>query len=82
MIEYFATAFSVCSRLVFVYLIIANKSKNTISLVFSLLSILSGSCWLILFVTTQQVLLTLRTSIELVTSVFSAAYIIRNKMES
>ena len=80
MIEYIATFFSVLSRFIFVYLLLINKSKNTISLMFSLTSIVSGSFWLAIFIEGKNTLLILRTSVELTTSIFSAVYITKNKL--
>ena len=57
MIELIATFFSIMSRLLFVYLIIINKSKNTISLMFSFTSIISGSIWLYIFTNSKNTLL-------------------------
>jgi lipid-A-disaccharide synthase-like uncharacterized protein len=80
MIEYIATFFSILSRFIFVYLLFINKSKNTISLMFSLTSIISGSFWLSIFINDKNTLLILRTSAELSTSIFSVIYIINNKL--
>ncbi len=63
------------------YLIYVNKSKNSISLLFSICSIISGSMWLFVFINTNNTLLIIRTSVELMTSVFSSMYIIKNKMD-
>jgi lipid-A-disaccharide synthase-like uncharacterized protein len=79
MIEYIATFFSVMSRFLFVYLILVNKSKNTISLMFSLSSIVSGTFWLYIFIQTNNNLLIIRTAVELMSSIFSSGYILKNK---
>jgi hypothetical protein len=79
MIEFIATFFSVMSRFLFVYLILVNKSKNTISLMFSLSSIISGTFWLFIFIQTNNNLLIIRTSVELLSSIFSSGYILKNK---
>ncbi len=79
MIELVATFFSIMSRLLFVYLIIINKSKNTISLLFSLSSIMSGTIWLYIFIQLDSTLLIARTSVELMSSIFSSLYILNNK---
>jgi len=82
MIELLATFFSIMSRLLFVYLIIINKSKNTISLMFSISSIMSGTIWLYIFIQSNSILLITRTSVELLTSLFSSLYILNNKRNS
>jgi lipid-A-disaccharide synthase-like uncharacterized protein len=82
MIDLIATFFSIMSRLLFVYLIIINKSKNTISLMFSLSSIMSGTMWLYIFIQSNSTLLIARTSVELLTSLFSSLYILNNKRNS
>ena len=82
MIDLIATFFSIMSRLLFVYLIIINKSKNTISLMFSLSSIMSGTMWLYIFIQANSTLLIARTSVELLTSLFSSLYILNNKRNS
>ena len=79
MIEFIATFFSVMSRFLFVYLILVNKSKNTISLMFSLTSIISGTFWLTIFIQSNNTLLIVRTSVELLSSIFSSCYIVKNK---
>ena len=76
-----ATLFSVLSRIVFMYLIYTNKSKNSISLLFSICSIISGSLWLFIFIDSDNMLLIIRTSVELMTSIFSSMYIIKNKLD-
>lgn len=72
---------SILSRIIFMYLIYVNKSKNSISLLFSIVSIISGSVWLIVFVETNSQMLIIRTTIELLTSLFSSLYIIKNKLD-
>ena len=79
MFELIATFFSIMSRFIFIYLIVMNKSKNTISLLFSLSSIMSGTIWLYVFVQSSNILLIIRTSVELLSSVFSSLYILNNK---
>ncbi len=81
MIELVATFFSIMSRFIFIYLIVINKSKNTISLMFSLSSIMSGSIWLYVFIQSNSTLLIARTSVELLSSIFSSLYILNNKYE-
>lgn len=81
MIEFIATTLSVFSRFIFLYLIYTNKSKNTISLLFSIMSILSGSCWFYVFSKGNNILLLTRTCVELFTSLISCLYIIKNKLD-
>jgi hypothetical protein len=81
MIELVATGFSILSRIIFMYLIWVNKSKNTISLLFSASSVMSGCCWLYVFWQANNTLLLIRTSVELTTSVASGMYIIKNKLD-
>jgi len=74
-----ATIMSILSRFIFIYLIYKNRSKNSISLLFSITSLISGSLWLIYFITNQNSLLMIRTTVELLSSIFSCLYIIYNK---
>jgi lipid-A-disaccharide synthase-like uncharacterized protein len=74
-----ATIMSILSRFIFIYLIYKNRSKNSISLLFSITSLISGSLWLFYFIMNENNLLMVRTIVELLSSFFSCLYIIYNK---
>ncbi len=79
-IPYTATSISVVGRGIFMYILFKNKSTNTFSLIFCLLSMISSMMWIYYSVETQDTPLVVRGSIELGLLTTSAAYIVRNKV--
>lgn len=80
-LPYTATTISVIGRCIFMYLIYRNKSANTLSLVFCMLSILSSSMWIYYSVNNKDKPMIVRSSTEITLLSISAMYIIRNKMK-
>ena len=80
-IPLFATIFSIIGRFIFIYLLHINNSRNTYSLLFSLTSIISGSLWLVYSIELQNMLLVIRTTIDICGSLYSACFIINNKIK-
>ena len=78
-LPYTATTISVIGRCIFMYLIYKNKSTNTLSLVFCMLSITSSSMWIYYSVNNGDNPMIVRSSTEITLLSISAMYIIRNK---
>jgi uncharacterized protein with PQ loop repeat len=79
MIPYTATSLSVIGRFIFMYLIYKNKSTNSLSLSFCILSIFSSSMWIYYSIEVNDTPMTVRSSTEISLLTISAIYIIRNK---
>jgi hypothetical protein len=79
-IPYTATSLSVVGRFIFMFLLYRNKSTNTFSLTFCLLSIISSSMWVYYSSKMNDLPMIVRSSIELTLLSISSVYIVRNKM--
>ena len=79
-LPYTATSLSVIGRLIFMFLLYKNKSTNSLSLVFCILSILSSGMWIYYSINTNDMPMIVRSSTELSLLSFSTIYIIRNKL--
>ena len=75
-----ATNISIVSRLIFMWLLYTNKSTNTYSLMFCILSIISTSMWLKYAIELNVYSLIYRSSSELGLLGISMFYILRNKI--
>ncbi len=80
-LPYTATSVSIIGRLIFMFLLYKNKSINSLSLLFCILSISSSSMWLYYSVQTQDIPMITRSSTEITLLTISAIYIIKNKIE-
>ena len=74
-----ATNISIIARIIFMWLLYTNKSTNTYSLIFCMLSIISSSMWLKYAVDLSITSLIFRSSSELGLIGISMLYILRNK---
>ena len=74
-----ATNISIIARIIFMWLLYTNKSTNTYSLIFCMLSIISSSMWLKYAVDLSINSLIFRSSSELGLISISMMYILRNK---
>jgi uncharacterized protein with PQ loop repeat len=79
-IPYTATSLSVIGRIIFMFLLYKNKSTNSLSLIFCMLSITSSSMWLFYSVNNKDMPMIIRSSTEISLLSISATYIIRNKV--
>ena len=79
-IPYKATSLSVVGRFIFMFLLYRNKSTNSLSLLFCILSIISSSMWMYYSVELNDLPMILRSSIEISLLTVSSIYIIRNKV--
>lgn len=79
-IPYTATSLSIVGRLIFMFLLYKNKSANTLSLLFCILSILSSSMWIYYSVTLDDMPMIVRSSTELSLLTVSTIYIVNNKL--
>ena len=79
-IPYTATSLSVVGRFIFMFLLYKNKSTNSLSLLFCILSIISSSMWMYYSVELNDLPMILRSSIEISLLTVSSIYIIRNKV--
>ena len=78
-IPYTATSISVVGRFIFMFLLYRNKSTNSLSLLFCILSIFSSSMWIYYSIQLNDLPMIFRSSIEITLLSISAIYIIRNK---
>ena len=78
-IPYTATSISVVGRFIFMFLLYKNKSTNSLSLLFCILSICSSSMWIYYSIQLNDLPMIFRSSIEITLLTLSAIYIIRNK---
>ena len=81
-IPYTATSLSVVGRFIFMYLLYKNKSTNSLSLLFCVLSIFSSSMWVYYSVQSKDTPMILRSSTEITLLSLSSLYIIRNKIKN
>lgn len=79
-IPYTATSLSVIGRFIFMFLLYRNKSTNSLSLLFCILSIISSGMWIYYSVKLNDLPMILRSSIEITLLTISSFYIIRNKI--
>ena len=79
-IPYTATSLSVVGRFIFMFILYKNKSTNSFSLLFCILSIISSALWIHYSVKTNDTPLIVRGSIEISLLTISSVYIIRNKI--
>ena len=79
-IPYTATSIAVVGRFIFMFLLYRNKSTNSLSLLFCVLSIFSSSMWMYYSVELNDLPMILRSSIEISLLTISSIYIIRNKI--
>lgn len=79
-IPYTATSLSIVGRFIFMYLLYKNKSTNSLSLLFCILSICSSSMWIYYSIQLNDVPMIFRSSTELTLLSISSIYIIRNKI--
>jgi uncharacterized protein with PQ loop repeat len=78
-IPYTATSISVIGRFIFMFLLYRNKSTNSLSLLFCILSIFSSSMWMYYSIQLNDLPMIFRSSIEITLLTLSSFYIIRNK---
>ncbi len=79
-IPYTATSLSVIGRFIFMFLLYRNKSTNSLSLLFCILSIISSGMWIYYSVKLNDLPMILRSSIEITLLTISSIYIVRNKI--
>ena len=79
-IPYTATSLSIVGRFIFMFLLYKNKSTNSLSLLFCILSIFSSSMWIYYSYDKEDLPMIVRSSIDLSLLTISATYIIRNKV--
>jgi uncharacterized protein with PQ loop repeat len=79
-IPYTATSLSVVGRFIFMFIIYKNKSTNSLSLLFCILSIFSSSMWLYYSIISNDKPLIMRSTSEITLLTLSSIYIIRNKI--
>jgi len=79
-IPYTATSLSVVGRFIFMFLLYRNKSTNSLSLIFCILSICSSSMWIYYSFKVNDLPMIVRSSIEIALLSLSSMYIIRNKI--
>jgi uncharacterized protein with PQ loop repeat len=81
-LPYTATSLSVIGRFIFMYLLYKNKSTNSLSLIFCIISICSSSMWIYYSIKSNDLPMIVRSSTELTLLSLSSIYIIRNKLLS
>ena len=79
-IPYTATSLSVVGRFIFMFLLYKNKSTNSLSLTFCILSIFSSAMWIYYSMQSNDTPMVVRSSIEISLLSLSAVYIVRNKV--
>ena len=79
-LPYTATSLSVIGRCIFMFLLYRNKSTNSLSLLFCILSISSSSMWVYYSIINNDMPMIVRSSTEISLLTVSAVYIIRNKL--
>uniref|UniRef100_A0A6C0E643 Sugar transporter SWEET1 n=1 Tax=viral metagenome TaxID=1070528 RepID=A0A6C0E643_9ZZZZ len=82
LIPYTATSISVVSRFIFMFLLYKNKSTNSLSLLFCVLSISSSNMWLYYSIVNEDTPMITRSSLEILLLSISSVYIIRNKINN
>jgi hypothetical protein len=78
-LPYTATSLSVIGRCIFMFLLYRNKSENSLSLLFCILSISSSSMWIYYSIINKDTPMIVRSSTEISLLMISGIYIIRNK---
>ena len=81
-LPYTATSISVLGRFIFMFLLYKNKSTNSLSLLFCILSISSSSMWIYYSVSNNDMPMIVRSSTEISLLTISAIYIIKNKLQN
>ena len=81
-LPYTATSISVVGRFIFMFLLYKNKSTNSLSLLFCILSISSSSMWLYYSFINKDMPMITRSSIEIMLLTISSIYIIKNKIKN
>ena len=81
-IPYTATSLSVVGRFIFMFLLYKNKSTNSLSLLFCILSIFSSGMWIYYSVQSNDTPMIVRSSLEISLLSLSAVYIIHNKVRN
>lgn len=79
-LPYTATSLSVVGRFIFMFLLYKNKSTNSLSLLFCILSICSSGMWIYYSVKNNDTPMIVRSSTEILLLTISTIYIIRNKL--
>lgn len=79
-VPYTATSLSIVGRFIFMFLLYKNKSTNSLSLLFCILSIISSSMWIYYSVKLEDTPMIFRSSTEISLLTISCIYIIRNKI--
>ena len=79
-LPYTATSLSVIGRFIFMFLLYKNKSTNSLSLLFCILSIFSSSIWMYYSINISDLPMIIRSSTEISLLTVSSVYIIRNKV--
>jgi uncharacterized protein with PQ loop repeat len=80
-LPYTATSISVVGRFIFMFLIYKNKSTNSLSLLFCILSISSSTMWLYYSIINEDTPMITRSSTEIMLLSISSIYIIKNKIK-
>ncbi len=81
-LPYTATSLSVIGRFIFMFLLYKNKSTNSLSLTFCILSIISSIMWTFYSIIVGDTPMLVRSSTEITLLVVSSVYIIRNKIKT
>ena len=81
-LPYTATSLSVIGRFIFMFLLYKNKSTNSLSLTFCILSIMSSTMWLYYGFFVNDFPIFIRSTTEIFLLAISAGYIIRNKIRN
>jgi uncharacterized protein with PQ loop repeat len=81
-LPYTATSISVLGRFIFMFLLYKNKSTNSLSLLFCILSISSSAMWLYYSTINADTPMITRSSIEILLLSISSIYIIKNKIQN
>lgn len=79
-IPYTATTLAVVGRFIFMFLLWKNKSTNSLSLLFCLLSICSSGMWIYYSVAKAELPMLVRSIFEIVLLSVSCGYIVYNKV--
>ena len=79
-IPYTATSLSVVGRFIFMFALYRNKSTNSLSLLFCILSIISSGMWVYYSVKSNDTPMIMRSCTEISLLTISSIYIIRNKI--
>jgi lipid-A-disaccharide synthase-like uncharacterized protein len=81
-LPYTATSISVVGRFIFMFLLYKNKSTNSLSLLFCVLSISSSTMWLYYSMINKDMPMITRSSVEILLLTISSIYIIKNKIKN